>query len=228
MTLEIQGNDYKFLIDKEKAKGNDATQTVWTKRLNKQNKGLMNAADFYAFAKFAYKILNHNGNQPIKDECNQLFKSIQQDFNDDYIITGSGICKRKGSSTGQIIHNKGSRIIPEKRIDVDIPTYNGDELADLIETKEGRKLVQAIFLTNDKKDKILDLIKFLGDYKTSRLHKKKDTNYSSVLLDGDDYIFGISYGLLNLKGCARAVSYIGVADTKNITLNDIITRANLT
>lgn len=76
----------------------------------------------------------------------KLIKTLQQEFADDWLITGTRIIYKKDSLNATISHHKG------KSTTLIIPDYsNGIELKQVIETKDGKKYIETLFGKNFNK-----------------------------------------------------------------------------
>ncbi len=159
------------------------TQKEGIKHFNNKGEGMISAPNIYQVAK--------KGNKAI-------IESLNQDLEEEVIMTSSQIIYDKKSLFADIIHNVGSKFAKIKKYGVKIPVFNGD----FEEDKEVEEYLQSQFDTKDNIDKILKNLKKFGKNRKLRLwtpdqDSRKNKQVRSVVLYFDFFgrfvVVGVSW-----------------------------------
>ena len=132
--------------------GSNKNQDDWIVYFNDKNEIMASMPDAYV----AGKTSNQN-----------LLDSLREDFKDMWLVTSTRI-RYENNTSARIIHNYGSRLITPVEHKIVIPEYRPESLADVLDTKEGLKYLQALFGTNDNAAQIKDTLQKLSGYQADK------------------------------------------------------------
>ena len=127
------------------------TQDGWILIYNEAGKVMASAADYYRAAKFD----------------DGAIASLQEDST---LMTSTRILYNKTNLKGNIVHYYGSTVAKPVKKKVLIPDYSVEEcFKDILDSKEGLGFAQALFLTDDNKEEILETLNKLSSKKTGKI-----------------------------------------------------------
>ncbi|MFH1637912.1 MAG: hypothetical protein ABIB71_05795 [Candidatus Woesearchaeota archaeon] len=130
------------------------TQNDWIAKYNGAGKRMASVADYYALGKSG-------------DEG--LLKSVQEDF-ERWVMTSTRILYSKESLDAEIVDYYGSTVVEPVKRNILIPDYSGWKLVkDVINTDEGLRFFQGLFLTEDDGEAIMDALAILGNKNKDKL-----------------------------------------------------------
>ncbi len=124
--------------------GKSQTQNQWIEYANANKFKMISAPDLYLAGKSVDK---------------NLIKSLQKDFNESYIMTGTQIHYNPTNLEGEIIHYAGSNIVkPVVMQKIKIPIYGRTSLADALKDPYCVDYLQALFNTKNNKISICETL----------------------------------------------------------------------
>ena len=129
------------------------TQNQWIPKYNDAKKVMASAADYYWATKLGDK---------------KVLRILQADINSNF-ITSTRIIYNPENMEGRIIHYYGSDIIKPVEKELYIPEYpTRPPLKFVFTTGQDLKFFQALFLTTDKKEEIIETLEKLGNKKENK------------------------------------------------------------
>ncbi|MFH1637721.1 MAG: hypothetical protein ABIB71_04835 [Candidatus Woesearchaeota archaeon] len=174
------------------------TQNNWIPKHNEAGKVMASVADYY--------ILGKSG-----DEA--LLRSVQEDF-ENWVMTSTRIIYSPTSLNAEIIDYYGSTVIEPVKRNILVPDYSsGNFIKDVINTDEGLRFFQGLFLTKDEGEAIMDALEKLGNKNKDNLRiwtpsqgSRNSNPVRAASLDCNNGLFHIyCYNIMNNYGRSRAV-----------------------
>ena len=103
-----------------------------------------------------------------KSGSQYLLRSLRTDFEKCWLITSTRI-KYEYQQNARIVHHYGSQSVPSVEHRIVIPGYPPDSLANVLDTNEGLRYLQALFGTQDNAQQIKDTLQELSDYPLNKI-----------------------------------------------------------
>ena len=152
--------------------GSKKSSEKWLVYWNNINDGRIFAsmADYY----LAFKQLNEkskSGSFIEKQIAQEIIYSLREDFNWSKAnwLNSSTRIKYVNQQNARIVHHYGSQSVPSVEHRIVIPGYPPDSLANVLDTNEGLRYLQALFGTQDNAQQIKDTLQELSDYPLNKI-----------------------------------------------------------